>query len=88
MFSLNVGEETFTDLLCHMAQVQVEIVDLAGIDCFSQCTVSLVGHTVSDPVHFYQFAINLGTCGSARPDIYLERRLLHAFSQFMHRDFG
>lgn len=61
MFSLNVGEETFTDLLCHMAQVQVEIVDLAGIDCFSQCTVSLVGHTVSDPVHFYQFAINLGT---------------------------
>ena len=87
MFSLDIGEETFTDLLCHMAEMQVEIVDLAGIDCFSQIGVCLIGHTVSDTVYCHQFGINLGTCGSTRPDIYLERCLLHTFSQFMHRDF-
>ena len=87
MFSLDIGEETFTDLLCHMAEMQVEIVDLAGIDCFSQIGVCLIGHTVSDTVYCHQFGIDLGTCGSTRPDIYLERCLLHTFSQFMHRDF-
>lgn len=86
-FTIYMGEEACADLLCNMGQMQVEIVDGTCIDCFSQISIGLVRHTVSNAVYCYQFSINLGTGGCTSPDIYLEWCFFHTFSEFMHCDF-
>ena len=84
VFTLHVGEEAGTYLLCNMGQVQIVVVYLACIDSFSQVGIGLVRHTVSDAVYSNQFGIDLGTGGSAGPDINLEWSFFHAFCEFMH----
>ena len=70
-----------------MRQMQVIVAYLAIVDGFPQVSVCLVRHTNSDAVYSNQFGIDLGTGGSACPDIYLERGLFHAFCEFMHCNF-
>ena len=87
VFALHVGEEACTYLLSNMGQVQIVVVYFACVDSFSQVGIGLVRHTVSNAVYSYQFCINLGTGGSAGPDVDLEWSFFHAFCEFMHCNF-
>ena len=78
--NIDLAEEAFARLLCHLGEVHVDIVDLAGVDGAAQCRVRLVREALLDPLCLCECTVELRARRSPRPDIYFERILLHAFS--------
>ena len=81
---VNVTIETIAQLLCHVAQVQVVVGNLAQIDVLAEIRVRGVGSTIEDSLCICQIAIGRLTRRGTREDGHLK---LAAGLMLCHSDF-
>ena len=69
---VHITIESVAQFLCHVAQVQVVVGYLAGIDVLAEVVVSRIGSAVFDGVGVGQVTICALSCGSTGEDAHFE----------------
>ena len=69
---VNVAIETIAQLLCHVAQVQVVVGNLAQVHMLAEVGVGGVGSTIEDSLCVGQVTVGALSCGGTREDCHLE----------------
>ena len=75
---VDLAEEALARLLCHLREVHVDVVDLAGVDGVAQRRARLIRETLFDALRLGKRTVQLRPRRGTRPDVDLERILLHA----------
>ena len=78
--NVDLSEEALARLLRHLRKVHINVVYKTGVDCIAQRRIRLIRQTLLDAAHLCECTVELRTCRSTRPDVHLERILLHALS--------